>query len=186
MCLPRASSSRPRVRCWCCSFPVRILARGFFLRARSRDPPIFARGGCDSDFCPFPKGQQHYFGSRILTKKVSFSLHSPQVQSARVALKTQQRGTQIIAMAKPERGSKPSAEVIAANPNATVDGKLWVCQGCGYVYDGTKGPWAEDKRCPACGERRFALKSRDEMAVAIGGLIVSVLLISLLFVIVKL
>ena len=158
----------------------------FFLRARSRDPPIFARGGCDSDFCPFPKGQQHYFGSRILTKKVSFSLHSPQVQSARVALKTQQRGTQIIAMAKPERGSKPSAEVIAANPNATVDGKLWVCQGCGYVYDGTKGPWAEDKRCPACGERRFALKSRDEMAVAIGGLIVSVLLISLLFVIVKL
>ena len=137
-------------------------------------------------FALFPKGQQHYFGSRILTKKVSFSLHSPQVQSARVALKTQQRGTQIIAMAKPERGSKPSAEVIAANPNATVDGKLWVCQGCGYVYDGTKGPWAEDKRCPACGERRFALKSRDEMAVAIGGLIVSVLLIGLLFVIVKL
>ena len=108
------------------------------------------------------------------------------MQSARVALKTQQRGTQIIAMAKPEKGSKPSADVIAANPNATVDGKLWVCQGCGYVYDGTKGPWAEDKRCPACGERRFALKSRDEMAVAIGGLIVSVLLIGLLFVIVKL
>ena len=108
------------------------------------------------------------------------------MQSARVTLKTQQRGTQIIAMAKPERGSKPSADVIAANPNATVDGKLWVCQGCGYVYDGTKGPWAEGKRCPACGERRFALKSRDEMAVAIGGLIVSVLLIGLLFVIVKL
>lgn len=120
-----------------------------------------------------------------------------QVNSTKVALKTAQlqqrkqrvdkRGVHIIAMAgKPERGSRPSAEVIAANPNAVVDGKLWVCQGCGYVYDGTKGPWAEEKRCPACGERRFALKSRDEMAVAIGGLIVSVLLIGLLFVIVKL
>ena len=120
-----------------------------------------------------------------------------QVNSTKVALKTAQlqrrkqrvdkRGVHIIAMAgKPERGSRPSAEVIAANPNAVVDGKLWVCQGCGYVYDGTKGPWAEEKRCPACGERRFALKSRDEMAVAIGGLIVSVLLFGLLFVIVKL
>lgn len=119
------------------------------------------------------------------------------MNSTKVALKTAQlqqrkqrvdkRGVHIIAMAgKPERGSRPSAEVIAANPNAVVDGKLWVCQGCGYVYDGTKGPWAEEKRCPACGERRFALKSRDEMAVAIGGLIVSVLLIGLLFVIVKL
>merc|ERR1711966_520180 len=118
------------------------------------------------------------------------------VNSTKVALKTAQlqrrkqrvdkRGVHIIAMAgKPERGSRPSAEVIAANPNAVVDGKLWVCQGCGYVYDGTKGPWAEEKRCPACGERRFALKSRDEMAVAIGGLIVSVLLFGLLFVIVK-
>ena len=44
-------------------------------------------------------------------------------------------------MAKPEKGSRPTADVLAANPNATVDGKLWVCQGCGYVYDGTKGPW---------------------------------------------
>ncbi|CAL6405678.1 unnamed protein product [Bathycoccus prasinos] len=119
------------------------------------------------------------------------------VNSTKAALKTakleqrkqrvDKRGVHIIAMAgKPERGSRPSAEVIAANPNAVVDGKLWVCQGCGYVYDGTKGPWAEEKRCPACGERRFALKSRDEMAVAIGGLIVSVLLFGLLFVIVKL
>ena len=85
-----------------------------------------------------------------------------------------------------KRGSRPTADVLAANPNATVDGKLWVCQGCGYVYDGTKGPWAEDKRCPACGERRFALKSRDEMAVAIGGLIACVLLIGSLFLIGKL
>ena len=108
--------------------------------------------------------------------------------ASKVALKTQppRRRVQIVAMAKPEKGSRPSADVLAANPNATVDGKLWVCQGCGYVYDGTKGPWAEDKRCPACGERRFALKSRDEMAVAIGGLIACVLLIGSLFLIVKL
>ena len=110
------------------------------------------------------------------------------VRSSKVALKTQppRRRVQIVAMAKPEKGSRPTADVLAANPNATVDGKLWVCQGCGYVYDGTKGPWAEDKRCPACGERRFALKSRDEMAVAIGGLIACVLLIGSLFLIVKL
>ena len=109
-----------------------------------------------------------------------------QVRSSKVTLKTQPRRVQIVAMAKPEKGSRPTADVLAANPNATVDGKLWVCQGCGYVYDGTKGQWAEDKRCPACGERRFALKSRDEMAVAIGGLIACVLLIGSLFLIVKL
>mmetsp|Transcript_3309 Transcript_3309/g.10168 ORF Transcript_3309/g.10168 Transcript_3309/m.10168 type:complete len:141 (-) Transcript_3309:125-547(-) len=111
------------------------------------------------------------------------------VRSSKVALKKTQpprRRVQIVAMAKPEKGSRPTTDVLAANPNATVDGKLWVCQGCGYVYDGTKGPWAEDKRCPACGERRFALKSRDEMAVAIGGLIACVLLIGSLFLIVKL
>merc|ERR1712216_690987 len=62
------------------------------------------------------------------------------VNSTKVALKTAQlqrrkqrvdkSGVRIIAMAgKPERGSRPSAEVIAANPNAVVDGKLWVCQG---------------------------------------------------------
>ena len=89
----------------------------------------------------------------------------------------------VLAMAKPEKGSRPSADTLAANPNATVDGQIWVCQGCGYVYDGTKGPWAEEKKCPACGERRFALKSMDEMKTAIGGLIVSVILVGLLFLI---
>ena len=120
---------------------------------------------------------------------VSKSQEGIVVRSSKVALKKTQpprRRVQIVAMAKPEKGSRPTADVLAANPNATVDGKLWVCQGCGYVYDGTKGPWAEDKRCPACGERRFALKSRDEMAVAIGGLIACVLLIGSLFLIVKL
>ena len=67
-----------------------------------------------------------------------------------------------------------------------MDGKLWVCQGCGYIYDGSLGQWKEDKRCPACGERRFALKSQAEMNVAIGGLAVSVGLIGLLFALVKL
>ncbi len=120
---------------------------------------------------------------------VSKSQEGVVLRSSKVALKKTQpprRRVQIVAMAKPEKGSRPTADVLAANPNATVDGKLWVCQGCGYVYDGTKGPWAEDKRCPACGERRFALKSRDEMAVAIGGLIACVLLIGSLFLIVKL
>jgi len=64
-----------------------------------------------------------------------------------------------------------------------VDGKLWVCQGCGYVYDGSKGAWAEDKRCPACGERRFALKSPTELQTAIYGLVATVALVGLLFVI---
>ena len=61
-----------------------------------------------------------------------------------------------------------------------VDGQLWVCQGCGYVYDGQKGPWAEDKRCPACGERRFALKSQEELSTAIYALAASAALIGLL------
>ena len=64
-----------------------------------------------------------------------------------------------------------------------VDGKLWVCQGCGYVYDGSKGAWAEGKRCPACGERRFALKSPQELQTAIYALAASVALIGLLFII---
>lgn len=49
-------------------------------------------------------------------------------------------------------GRKPNPQF------AGEDGKLWVCQGCGYIYDGSLGKWAEEKRCPACGERRFALK----------------------------
>ena len=67
-----------------------------------------------------------------------------------------------------------------------VDGKLWVCQGCGYVYDGSKGAWAEGKRCPACGERRFALKSPQELQTAIYALAASVALIGLLFIIPRL
>jgi rubredoxin len=65
------------------------------------------------------------------------------------------------------------------------DGKMWVCQGCGYIYDGSVGKWGEDKRCPACGERRFALKSQAEMNIAAGGLAVSVGLIGLLFLLIK-
>lgn len=64
-----------------------------------------------------------------------------------------------------------------------VDGKLWVCQGCGYVYDGSKGAWAEDKRCPMCGERRFALKTQGEMQLAIYSLVAVVALVGILFVI---
>ena len=64
-----------------------------------------------------------------------------------------------------------------------VDGKLWVCQGCGYVYDGSKGAWAENKRCPMCGERRFALKTQGEMQLAIYSLVAVVALVGILFVI---
>lgn len=64
-----------------------------------------------------------------------------------------------------------------------VDGKLWVCQGCGYVYDGSKGAWAENKRCPMCGERRFALKTQGEMQLAIYSLVAAVALVGILFVI---
>jgi rubrerythrin len=64
-----------------------------------------------------------------------------------------------------------------------VDGKLWVCQGCGYVYDGSKGAWAENKRCPMCGERRFALKTQGEMQLAIYSLVAAVALVGVLFVI---
>jgi len=68
----------------------------------------------------------------------------------------------------------------AAGQPYLVDGQLWVCQGCGYVYDGQKGPWAEDKRCPACGERRFALKSQEELSTAIYALAAAVALIGVL------
>merc|ERR1712159_556465 len=80
-------------------------------------------------------------------------------------------------------GKKP-AEAAAGEPYY-VDGKLWVCQGCGYVYDGSKGAWAEGKRCPMCGERRFALKTPQEMQVAIYSLVAAVVLVASLFLIVK-
>ncbi|CAL6409791.1 unnamed protein product [Bathycoccus prasinos] len=64
------------------------------------------------------------------------------VNSTKVALKTAQlqrrkqrvdkRGVHIIAMAgKPERGSRPSAEVIAANPNASSTGNFGCVKGAG-------------------------------------------------------
>ena len=62
-----------------------------------------------------------------------------------------------------------------------VDGKLWVCQGCGYVYDGQRGAWAEGKRCPMCGERRFALKDPQELQVAIYSLVALVGLLGVLY-----
>ena len=69
---------------------------------------------------------------------------------------------------------------------ATVDGKLWVCQGCGYIYDGSLGQWAENKRCPACGERRFALKTQAEMNIAIASLGITGLFVLALYALVKL
>ena len=83
--------------------------------------------------------------------------------------------------------AKKSAGVAKPAPGEPyyVDGKLWVCQGCGYVYDGSKGAWAEGKRCPMCGERRFALKTPQEMQVAIYSLVAAVVLVASLFLIVK-
>jgi ribosomal protein L37AE/L43A len=69
---------------------------------------------------------------------------------------------------------------------AREDDKLWVCQGCGYIYDGSLGKWGETKRCPACGERRFALKTEREMNIAIGSIGVVAALIGALFLLVKL
>merc|ERR1712205_275606 len=76
------------------------------------------------------------------------------------------------AKAKPAAAAKP-----APGEPYYVDGKLWVCQRCGYVYDGSKGAWAEGKRCPMCGERRFALKTPQEMQVAIYSLVAAVVLV---------
>lgn len=79
-----------------------------------------------------------------------------------------------------KQGKKPNPQF------ATVDGKLWVCQGCGYIYDGSLGQWAENKRCPACGERRFALKTQAEMNIAIASLGITGLFILALYALVKL
>ena len=97
----------------------------------------------------------------------------------------------------PRDGSPPSdrpflrsaREIYRSLPNpafAKQDGKLWVCQGCGYIYDGSLGQWGETKRCPACGERRFALKTQAEMNIAIGSIGVVVLLVAALYLLVKL
>lgn len=77
-------------------------------------------------------------------------------------------------------GRKPNPEF------AGEDGKLWVCQGCGYIYDGSLGKWKESSRCPACGERRFALKTRGEMQIAIGSIIGVTVLVAALYALVKL
>jgi len=85
------------------------------------------------------------------------------------------------------KGAKKSTGAAAPAPGEPyyVDGKLWVCQGCGYVYDGSKGAWAEGKRCPMCGERRFALKTPQELQLAIYSLVAVVVLVASLFLIVK-
>ena len=85
------------------------------------------------------------------------------------------------------KGAKKSTGAAASAPGEPyyVDGKLWVCQGCGYVYDGSKGAWAEGKRCPMCGERRFALKTPQELQLAIYSLVAVVVLVASLFLIVK-
>ena len=54
------------------------------------------------------------------------------------------------------------------------------------MYDGSKGAWAEGKRCPMCGERRFALKTQAEMNIAIGSIGVVALLVAALYLLVKL
>ena len=48
------------------------------------------------------------------------------------------------------------------------------------------GQWAENKRCPACGERRFALKTQAEMNIAIASLGITGLFILALYALVKL
>ena len=53
-------------------------------------------------------------------------------------------------------------------------------------HDGSLGQWAEEKRCPACGERRFALKTQAEMNIAIGSIGVVALLVAALYLLVKL
>ena len=85
-----------------------------------------------------------------------------------------------VAPSSRKQGKKPNPQF------ATVDGKLWVCQGCGYIYDGSLGQWAENKRCPACGERRFALKTQAEMNIAIASLGITGLFILALYALVKL
>mgnify|MGYP006952520685 FL=1 len=69
---------------------------------------------------------------------------------------------------------------------AQEDGKLGACQRCGDICDGSLGQWGEAKRCPACGERRFALKTQAEMNIAIGSIGVVALLIAALYLLVKL
>ena len=52
-------------------------------------------------------------------------------------------------------------------------------------HDGSLGQWAEEK-LPACGERRFALKTQAEMNIAIGSSGVVALLVAALYLLVKL
>ena len=87
----------------------------------------------------------------------------------------------------PPPPTSPRRQGRKPNPKfAQEDGKLWVCQGCGYIYDGSLGQWGETKRCPACGERRFALKTQAEMNIAIGSIGVVALLVAALYLLVKL
>ena len=58
-------------------------------------------------------------------------------------------------------------------------------KGAGTCTTDPRGAWAEGKRCPMCGERRFALKTPQEMQVAIYSLVAAVVLVASLFLIVK-
>jgi len=76
----------------------------------------------------------------------------------RVAKRSARLNTVTVHAAR-EAGLKPDGtSATGRKPNpafAQEDGKLWVCQGCGYIYDGSIGKWGEAKKCPACGERRY-------------------------------
>jgi Zn finger protein HypA/HybF involved in hydrogenase expression len=107
----------------------------------------------------------------------------------RVAKRSARLNTVTVHAAR-EAGLKPDGtSATGRKPNpafAQEDGKLWVCQGCGYIYDGSIGKWGEAKKCPACGERRFALKTQNEMNIAAGSVGVVALLVAALFALVKL
>eukprot|EP00227_Mantoniella_beaufortii_P007665 CAMPEP_0197592296 /NCGR_PEP_ID=MMETSP1326-20131121/15017_1 /TAXON_ID=1155430 /ORGANISM="Genus nov. species nov., Strain RCC2288" /LENGTH=145 /DNA_ID=CAMNT_0043157981 /DNA_START=18 /DNA_END=455 /DNA_ORIENTATION=+ len=121
------------------------------------------------------------------SKASTFSRGSARVSQVRVAarpVRTSARLSTVRTSAKQAGLGRDGKSVTGRKPNpafAQVDGKLWVCQGCGYLYDGSLGKWAEEKRCPACGERRFALKTEGEMNLAFGSILVVLGLSLLLF-----
>ena len=116
---------------------------------------------------------------------------SPSVLRASSVLLPARRGRALSLTTKARAAGegKDGKSVTGRKPNpefAGEDGKLWVCQGCGYIYDGSLGKWKEESRCPACGERRFALKTRGEMQIAIGSIIGVTVLVAALYALVKL
>ncbi|CEG00568.1 Rubredoxin-type fold [Ostreococcus tauri] len=120
--------------------------------------------------------------SRALPTRVAIERRSRRAPTTR-ALFGKKPASEPAPAAGKSRFNKPAkaTEKPAKGEPYLVDGKLWVCQGCGYVYDGQRGAWAEGKRCPMCGERRFALKDPQELQVAIYSLVALVGLLGVLY-----